>query len=125
MIPCEQNVEAFIEWVHAHDAYQVPDLATDILREQEAASGAASSESGDLRKLPRDLILQLRANPNISLGGGYRATVGNRRAGAGMGGKRTSNRFRTQAAHPRTRSRFPIQPQWRYWENTPGLDRLG
>jgi hypothetical protein len=76
VIPCEQNVEAFIEWVHAHDAYQVPDLATDILREQEAASGAASSESGDLRKLPRDLILQLRANPNISLGGGYRAYPG-------------------------------------------------
>lgn len=29
-----------------------------------------------LRLLPRELILQLRANPNISLGGGYRRYPG-------------------------------------------------
>jgi hypothetical protein len=76
VIPCEQNVEAFIEWVHARDMYQVPDLATDILTEQKAANGNAASGNDDLRKLPRDLVLQLHANPNVSLGGGYRAYPG-------------------------------------------------
>src|SRR5215469_5963043 len=33
VIPSEDNVEKFIDWVHAHDLYQVSDLATDILRD--------------------------------------------------------------------------------------------
>jgi hypothetical protein len=77
VIPSELNVEKFIDWVHAHDMYQVPDMATDVLRQQEAANGGKSpSGKQDLRELPRDLILQLRANPNVSLGTGYRAYPG-------------------------------------------------
>jgi hypothetical protein len=74
VIPSEQNVEKFIEWVHAHDMYQVSDVATDLLRDQEAVNG--ERHSADLRLLPRDLILQLHVNPNVSLGSGYRAYPG-------------------------------------------------
>jgi hypothetical protein len=77
VIPSEQNVEAFIDWVHAHDLYQVPDLATDILRDQEAVNGdKAGPGNDDLRLLPRNLILQLNVNANVSLGSGYRAYPG-------------------------------------------------
>lgn len=76
VIPSEHNVEAFIDWVHAHDMYQVPDMATDILRDQEAVNGDPGPGHDDLRKLPRDLILQLHVNPNVSLGSGYRAYPG-------------------------------------------------
>jgi hypothetical protein len=77
VIPSEYNVEAFIEWVHAHDMYQVPDLATGILRDQEALNGdTAASGNDDLRLLPRQLILQLNVNNNVSLGSGYRAYPG-------------------------------------------------
>ena len=76
--PCEKNVEAFIQWVHERDLYQVPDTATDFLRDQEALSGdkTASPVNDDLTLLPRRLVLQLRANANVSLGSGYRAYPG-------------------------------------------------
>jgi hypothetical protein len=73
VIPSEQNIEAFIDWVHDHDLFQVPDQPTDILRAQEAFSGKPAN---DLRLLPRDLILQLNVNNNVSLGSGYRAYPG-------------------------------------------------
>ena len=73
VIPSEHNIEAFIDWVHAHDLFQVPDQPTDILRAQEAVSGKPAN---DLRLLPRDLILQLNVNNNVSLGSGYRAYPG-------------------------------------------------
>jgi hypothetical protein len=73
VIPSEHNIEAFIDWVHAHDLFQVPDLPTDILRAQEVVSGKPAN---DLRLLPRDLILQLNVNNNVSLGSGYRAYPG-------------------------------------------------
>jgi hypothetical protein len=77
VIPSEENVEKFIDWVHAHDMYQVPDLPTGVLRDQEAANGdTAASGADDLRLLPRKLILQLQANQNVSLGSGYRAYPG-------------------------------------------------
>ncbi len=77
VIPSEQNVEAFIDWVHAHDMYQVPDVATGAMRDQEAVNGdKAGSGPDDLRLLPRDLILQLNVNTNVSLGSGYRAYPG-------------------------------------------------
>ncbi|WP_454626556.1 hypothetical protein [Bradyrhizobium cenepequi] len=77
VIPCEHNVEAFIQWVHERDLYQVPDTATDILRDQEALNGdKAASGNDDLRLLPRKVVLQLRANANVSLGSGYRAYPG-------------------------------------------------
>jgi hypothetical protein len=77
VIPCERNVEAFIEWVHERDLYQVPDTITDFLRDQEALNGGkAMSGNDDLTLLPPKLILQLRANANVSLGSGYRAYPG-------------------------------------------------
>ena len=41
-----------------------------------SARGVAPGKVHDLRTLPRELILQLRVNPNLSLGGGYRAYPG-------------------------------------------------
>jgi hypothetical protein len=76
VIPSAKNVEKFIDWVHDHDAYQVSDVATDILRDQEEANGDTGAGHDDLRKLPRDLILQLNVNRNVSLGSGYRAYPG-------------------------------------------------
>jgi hypothetical protein len=76
VIPSELNVEKFIDWVHAHDMYQVPDIATGILRDQETVSGDSGPGNDDLRRLPRDLILQLNVNQNVSLGSGYRAYPG-------------------------------------------------
>jgi hypothetical protein len=71
------NVEAFIQWVHERDLYQVPDTITDFLRDQEALNGdKAISGNDDLTLLPPKLILQLRANANVSLGSGYRAYPG-------------------------------------------------
>ena len=77
VIPSEHNVEKFIDWVHDHDMYQVPDDATGILRNQEAQRGdTAESGNDDLMLLPRQLILQLNVNTNVSLGSGYRAYPG-------------------------------------------------
>jgi hypothetical protein len=77
VLPCEDHVEAFIQWVHDRDLYQVPDTATDFLRDQEALNGdTAVLGNDDLTLLPRQMILQLRANPNVSLGSGYRAYPG-------------------------------------------------
>lgn len=76
--PCDKNVEAFIQWVHEHDLYQVPDTPTDFLRDQEKLNGdkAVSPVNDDLTLLPRKMVLQLRANANVSLGSGYRAYPG-------------------------------------------------
>ena len=78
VIPCEEKVEAFIQWVHERDLYQVPDTITDFLRDQEELNGdrAVSPVNDDLTLLPRKMVLQLRANPNVSLGSGYRAYPG-------------------------------------------------
>ncbi|TMJ48213.1 MAG: hypothetical protein E6G85_25410 [Alphaproteobacteria bacterium] len=76
VIPSAKHVEKFIDWVHDHDIYQVSDVATDILRDQEEANGDAGAGNDDLRLLPRKLILQLNVNRNVSLGSGYRAYPG-------------------------------------------------
>jgi hypothetical protein len=78
VVPCERNVEAFIRWVHERDMYQVPETAAEFLRDQEALKGdrAVSPVNDDLTLLPRKLVLQLRANANVSLGSGYRAYPG-------------------------------------------------
>jgi hypothetical protein len=77
VIPSELHVEKFIDWVHDHDMYQVPDDATGILRNQEAQRGdTADTGHDDLLLLPRQLILQLNVNTNVSLGSGYRAYPG-------------------------------------------------
>jgi hypothetical protein len=75
--PSANHIEAFIDWVHAHDLFQMPDVPTDLFTLQDAARGTARESARDgLRLLPRDLILQLHANPNVSLGGGYRGYPG-------------------------------------------------
>lgn len=74
--PTRENVEKFIEWVHDHDLFQAPDLSTDLFLLQDAAAGLAPGKKHDLRELPRALVLQLIANPDISIGGGYRAYPG-------------------------------------------------
>jgi len=77
LTPTSTNIEAFIDWVHAHDLFQAPDFPTDLFALQQAAiGGPRKGGPGELRLLPRALILQLHANPNISLGGGYRAYPG-------------------------------------------------
>ncbi len=75
--PCEENVEAFIDWVQAHDLFQAPDYAIDLLGLQNAQKGLGPNDPPlGLKTLPRGLILQLHANRNISLGGGYRGYPG-------------------------------------------------
>lgn len=77
MIPTTDHVEEFIDWVHAHDLWQAPDFPTDLFALQDAAKGLPpDGPAHELMTLPRDLILQLHANPNLSLGGGYRAYPG-------------------------------------------------
>jgi len=77
LIPTTEHVEEFIDWVHEHDLFQAPDFPTDLFALQDEAKGLVpDSQQHELRSLPRELILQFRANPNISLGGGYRAYPG-------------------------------------------------
>jgi hypothetical protein len=76
VIPTTENVEAFIDWVQARDLLQAPDFPTDLFALNDAARGAPSGKVHDIRTLPREFILQLRASPNLSLGGGYRAYPG-------------------------------------------------
>ncbi len=77
VIPSEQNIEAFIAWVHDHDIYQIPDVATELLRYGTVANpGSQPGVADDLRLLPRALILQLNVNTNASLGSGYRGYPG-------------------------------------------------
>jgi hypothetical protein len=75
--PSAAHVDAFIDWIHAHDLFQMPDFPTDLLTLQAAACAQPSPAGSDsLRLLPRKFILQMQANPNVSLGGGYRAYPG-------------------------------------------------
>jgi hypothetical protein len=75
--PCEENIEIFIDWVRAHDLFQAPDFPIDLFGLQDAQKGQAPNDPPHaLRSLPRELIVQLHANRNISLGGGYRGYPG-------------------------------------------------
>ena len=75
--PSTHNIEKFIDWVHDHDLFHAPDFPTDLFGLQDAEKGAPpDGPPHELLSLPRELILQLHANPNISLGGGYRAYPG-------------------------------------------------
>jgi hypothetical protein len=56
-LPSERNPEAFIEWVHRHDAFQLPRDLTTML------PGLT-----DVRNLPRQVVLAVDANPNLQLG---------------------------------------------------------
>ena len=62
--PCKEHVEEFIDWVHRHDLYQVPDMITGI-----------APDLTDLRDLSREVVLRFHENPNVQLGS-YRAYPG-------------------------------------------------
>ena len=77
LIPTEHNVEEFIDWVQEHDLFQAADFPTDLFGLQDAAKGLPPNQPPHkLATLPREFVLQLHANRNLSLGGGYRAYPG-------------------------------------------------
>jgi hypothetical protein len=77
LIPTREHVDEFIQWVHEHDLFQIPETPTDLFELQDKAKGLpANGPAHELMTLPRALILQLHANPNLSLGGGYRSYPG-------------------------------------------------
>ena len=62
--PCELNTEEFIQWVHRHDAYQLPD---DL--------AALAGGIDDIRDLPREVIMKFHDHPYVQLGS-YRGYPG-------------------------------------------------
>jgi len=75
--PTTENIEAFIDWVHDHDLFQAPDFPTDLFTlNKESGKTPRPPGPPELRSLGREFVLQLHANPNISLGGGYRGYPG-------------------------------------------------
>lgn len=62
--PCKDNVDEFIDWVHRHDLYQLPDDVTEI-----------ADDLTDVRALSRVLALRMHTNPNVLLGA-YRGYPG-------------------------------------------------
>lgn len=77
VVPTRENVEAFVDWVHAHDLFQMPDMATELFDLQDEALGLpADRPPHKLASLSRALVLQLNANPNFSLGSGFRSYAG-------------------------------------------------
>lgn len=67
-VPCWEHVDEFIEWVHEHDAFQLPDNAADLAR-------VIAPGLDNLENLSRYLVLQLHKNPNVQLGS-YRGYPG-------------------------------------------------
>lgn len=55
--PVERNPEAFIDWIHAHDSFQIPYDVTSLFPEEK-----------DMENLSRDVILLLDENANVQLG---------------------------------------------------------
>ncbi|MDR6856259.1 hypothetical protein [Variovorax guangxiensis] len=67
-LPCWQHVDAFIEWVHQRDAFQLPDDPGTMI-------DVVAPKLDNLQDLSRYLVLQLDKNPNVQLGA-YRAYPG-------------------------------------------------
>lgn len=67
-LPCWEHVEEFIDWVHAHDALQLPDDPGGLI-------ALVDPDMTNLEELSRALILQLDRNPNVQLGS-YRSYPG-------------------------------------------------
>lgn len=55
--PVSLHVDDFIDWVRAHDAFQMPESPVDLI-----------AEGGDLSTIQRDTLLALHRNPNVQLG---------------------------------------------------------
>jgi hypothetical protein len=66
--PCWQHVDEFIEWVHEHDAFQLPESAADLIQ-------VIAPHLNNLEDVSRYLVLQLHKNPNVQLGS-YRGYPG-------------------------------------------------
>ncbi len=75
--PSALNPEAFIDWIHRHDSFQIPRDLTSLFPEEKK-----------LENLSRDLVLLLDENPNVQLGrfSGYPGvSVAQIRHGTGLG----------------------------------------
>ena len=55
--PCELHPQAFVDWVNAHDAFQIPGDLTQLFPQEK-----------DIANLSRDFILLLEQNPHVQLG---------------------------------------------------------
>ncbi len=54
-LPVGDHVDEFVQWIEAHDAFQLPDRPTDLIIR-------------NLSSLPRDTMLALHRHPNTQLG---------------------------------------------------------
>lgn len=75
--PSALNPEAFIDWIHRHDSFQIPRDLTSLFPEEKK-----------LENLSRDLVLLLDEKPNVQLGrfSGYPGvSVAQIRHGTGLG----------------------------------------
>ena len=55
--PSSQHPEAFIDWIHRHDSFQIPRDLTALFPEEK-----------NIKNLSRDLVLLLDENPNVQIG---------------------------------------------------------
>jgi len=55
--PVSHHVDDFIDWVRAHDAFQMPESPVDLI-----------GEGGDLTTLQRDTLVALHRHPNVQFG---------------------------------------------------------
>lgn len=55
--PCELHPQAFVDWINAHDAFQMPAEVTSLFPDET-----------DLANIPRDVVLLLEQHPNVQLG---------------------------------------------------------
>lgn len=75
--PSALHPEEFIDWIHRHDAFQVPRDLTELFPEEK-----------NIKNLSRDLILLLDQKPNVQIGrfSGYPGvSVAQIRHGTGLG----------------------------------------
>lgn len=75
--PSAQHPEAFIDWIHRHDSFQIPRDITSLFPEEK-----------NIENIGRDLVLLLDKYPNVQLGrfSGYPGvSVAQLRHGAGLG----------------------------------------
>ena len=61
LIPTQDNIEEFIDWVHAHDLFQAPDFPTDLFALQDAEKGAPPNAPR-----ARTPVLAARTDPAIA-----------------------------------------------------------
>ena len=55
--PCTKHPEAFIDWIHRHDSFQIPRDLTSLFPEEK-----------NIKNLSRDLVLLLDQNPHVQIG---------------------------------------------------------